>query len=408
MRMLILMLRRPAGTKPFRMFGLTISSLGTAVACAAAGADSHLDLKYEYFWDKNKVWNHTPAFSLTQALSRIWSLGWEQEFDFVTGASRRLGLTDVGHSADRELDAVSGASKVELRYSENPSVTYSNEGRVATASFYASKENDYVSYTPAVSLSFDFNERNTTLGVSYAEYFDDFKPTGAFAGLGGKKRINSACATLAQTLTPLTLVGLTGTWNHSWGYLGHPYDPPVTSDGQMMTEAVPDQKQGGALAAQIVQGFRMGDRLVSLNLDYRRYQDSWGLKSNTVDAKLSRYFTETTFIRLRLRYYNQTGTSFAKEYYTGEEVYRTADIRSFPFTTWLAGAKISSAFPEEWGRSAFLPDRWDLKFDYTFRDTRGDKMEQALNEPRSIRYQLYGTGEDYTQGVVMAGLEFDL
>jgi len=319
--------------------------LAAALPCAASGTGNRLELKDEYFWDKNKVWNQTPAFSLTQALSRIWSFGWEQEFDFVTGASRRIGLDKVGLTGDRDIDAVSGASKIEMRYSENPSLTYSEKGTVATGSLYYSREDDYVSISPAASVSFDFNERNTTVGASYAEFFHDFKPTGAFAGQGGKKRI--------------------------------------TSLGEMMTEAVPNHKQGGALSSQIVQGFQLGDRLGSLNLDYRRYQDDWALKSNTLDAKLSQYFTETAYVRFRLRYYNQTGTAFAKEYYTGNEVYRTADIRWFPFTSWLGGIKISAAFPEDWGKSVFLPDRWDIKFDYTLRDTRGDKVAQAAGDPRT-------------------------
>jgi hypothetical protein len=367
-----------------------------------------LDFKYEYFQDKNGVWNHTPAFLLTQALSRVFSLGWEQELDIVTGASRRIGLEKVGQTGDREVDAISTASKIERRHSESPSLTYSDQGRVASASLYSSREDDYISLSPAASISFDFNERNTTVGASYADFFDTFKPRGAFAGQGGKKRITSLGGTLAQSLTPFTLVGLTATWNRSWGFLGHPYNPPITSDGQMMQEKVPDHKQAGALAGQIVQGFLLGERLGSLNLDYRRYQDSWGLKSGAWDAKLSQYFTETAFLRLRLRYYHQTGTAFAKQYYAGNEVYRTADIRWFPFSTWLVGAKVSAAFPEAWGQSAFLPDRWDLKFDYTFRDTRGDQVGQAGPEPRSLRYQLYNPDESYTQTVIMAGLVFDL
>lgn len=380
----------------------------TAFPSHASGTGSRLVLKHEYFWDKNKVWNQTPAFSLTQALSRVWSLGWEQEFDVVTGASRRIGLEKVGQTGDREIDAVSAASKVELRHSENPSLTYSNEGTVASASLYSSREDDYVSLSPAGSIAFDFNERNTTVGANYAEFFDTFKPRGAFAGQGGKKRISSLGGTLAQSITSLTLIGFTATWNRSWGFLGHPYNPPITVDGQMMQEKVPDRKQAGAVSAQIVQGFRLGDRLGSLNLDYRRYQDTWNLKSGTLDAKLSQYFTETAFIRLRARYYNQTGALFAKERYIGNEAYRTADIRWFPFTSWLVGAKLSAAFPEEWGQSAFLPDRWDIKFDYTLRDTRGDKPAQAASEPRSLRYQLYGPEETYSQGVIMVGLVFDL
>jgi hypothetical protein len=400
---------KPAGFRARLIASCAAGALSfAAIPCAAAGTGSRLEIKHEYFWDKNKVWNQTPAFSLTQALSRVWSLGWEQEFDFVTGASRRIGLAKVGQTGDREIDAVSAASKVEMRHSENPSLTYSDQGTVASASLYSSRENDYVSWSPAGSVSFDFNERNTTVGASYAEFFDTFKPTGAFAGQGGKKRITSLGGTLAQSLTPLTLVGLTATWNRSWGFLGHPYNPPITVDGQMMQEKVPDRKQAGAVSGQLVQGFHLGERLGSLNLDYRRYQDSWGLKSGTLDAKLSQYFTETAFFRLRLRYYNQTGTLFAKEFYSGNEVYRTADIRWFPFTTWLVGAKVSAAFPEEWSRSAFLPDRWDVKIDYALRDTRGDKAGQAAGEPRSLRYQLYGPEETYSQGVIMVGLVFDL
>jgi hypothetical protein len=383
-------------------------ALSLSVGLASAGTGDRLEIKHEYFWDANGVWNHTPAFSLVKSLSRVLSFGWEQELDVVTGASRRIGLDKVGLTGERAIDAVSGASKIETRHSENPSLTYSDEGRVLTGSFYYSRENDYVSLSPAVSASFDFNERNTTLGASYAEFFDDFKPTGHFAGLGGRKRIRSLGGTLAQSLTPLTLFGLTATYTRSWGFLGHPYNPPVNYLGEMMTESVPDVKQAGALAGQIVQGYRLAERLGSLNLDFRRYQDGWGIKSSTLDAKLSQYVTETAYFRLRARWYNQTGATFAKEYYVGNEVYRTADIRFFPFTSWLVGAKISAAFPESWGESAFLPDRWDLKFDYTLRDTHGDKVAPMPGEPRSIRYQLYGPDETYNQGVIMGGLIFDL
>jgi hypothetical protein len=236
-------------------------ALSLSVCLASAGTGDRLEIKHEYFWDANGVWNHTPAFSLVKSLSRVLSFGWEQELDIVTGASRRIGLDKVGLTGERAIDAVSGASKIETRHSENPSLTYSDEGRVLTGSFYYSRENDYVSLSPAVSASFDFNERNTTLGASYAEFFDDFKPTGHFAGLGGRKRIRSLGATLAQSLTPLTLLGLTATYTRSWGFLGHPYNPPVNYLGEMMTESVPDVKQAGALAGQIVQGYRLVERL---------------------------------------------------------------------------------------------------------------------------------------------------
>lgn len=365
-------------------------------------------LKHEYFWDRNKVWNHTPVFDLVLALSRKWSLAWEQELDIVTGASRRIGADKVGQFGDRELDAVSGASKIEVRHSEAPSLTYSHGGNIFTGGLYYSRENDYTSVSPSGSVSMDFFDRNSTLGFSYGEFIDKFNPTGAFAGQGGNKRIRSLGGSVAQSLTSLTLIAFNASYITSWGYLGHPYNPPMDSSGAFMLERVPDRKQAGAVSGQIVQGYHLGDLLGSINLDYRRYQDNWGLKSNTLDVKVSQYFTEGAYFRLRGRYYKQTGTAFAKPVYTGAEDYRSADIRFFPFASWLVGAKVSTAFPDSWGESGFLPDRWDLKFDYMIRDTRGDNANPADGQPRSKLYQLYGPDQEYLQGVIMAGLVFNL
>ena len=379
-----------------------------AIAASAEEGGSSLAFKHEYFWDRNGVWNHTPALALKWVLSRKWSFNWEQELDIVTGASRRLGADKVGQFGDRPLDGVSGASKLEMRHSENPGLAYSHKGVVAAASFYHSRENDYVSMSPAVSLAWDFNERNTTFGINAAEFFDDYRPRGAYAGLGGWKRIRSLGATLAQTLSSLTLVGITGNYVESWGYLGHPYNPPVDSTGSLMDESVPNRKRAGALAGQVVQGYHVGDLLGSINLDMRRFQDSWGIKSTTADIKLHQYFAEGAFFRLRLRYYNQTGASFAKEIYGGSEIYHTADIRFFPFESWLIGAKVSMAFPESWGESLMLPDRWDVKYDQVVRNTGGDPSGSVPGQPRRMLYQLYEPEEYYLQGVMMAGLIFDL
>jgi hypothetical protein len=375
---------------------------------SAEEGGSSLALKHEYFWDRNGVWNHTPAFSLTWALSRKWSLHWEQEVDVVTGASRRLGMEKVGLTGDRDLDAVSGASKVEVRHSENPGIAYAHKGIVASASLYVSREDDYSSFSPAGSLSWDFNDRNTTVGISGAEFRDDYRPTGYFAGMGGRKRIRSLGATFAQSLTPFTLVGLTGSYISSSGYLGHPYNPPIDTSGSIMDESVPDRKQAGALAAQVVQGYLLGDRLGSVNMDVRRFQDTWGIASSTVDLKISQYFMEGAYLRLRGRFYNQTGAAFAKESYVGNETYRTADIRFFPFTSWLAGAKISAPFPDAWGESAMLPDRWDIKYDHIVRNTRGDPAGSNPQGAQRVLYQLYEPEEYYMQGVVMVGLLFNL
>lgn len=387
--------------------GVTLLLLGLQTSFSS-GSGNALTLKHEYFWDKNGVWNHTPVIEWVFGLSRKWKFGWEQELDVVSGASRDLGYRQVGTFMGEDPDRISGASKVELRHSENPSLTYAHQGLSVSGSLYTSHEMDYASWSPSASVSYEFNERNTTVGGSWSEFFDDFKPTGAFSAEGGEKRIRSLSLTLAQTLTPLSLVGLTVNQVRSWGYLGHPYNPPMTVTGMLMTESLPGSKMALAVSGQFVQGFHTGETLNSFNLDLRSYADDWGIRSLTGDLKFNRYIGEATVLRLRVRYYRQSAADFALPYYSGSEALRTADIRHFAFTSWLAGVKLSSTFPEAWTVFGFLPDRWDVKYDFLLRDTRGDEKNQAPGALRRTTYQLYGSDENYTQGTLMVGMTFDL
>jgi hypothetical protein len=375
-------------------------------AAAASEADNGVNMKYMYYWDRNGVWNHTPALEFFKKIASAWKLQYNQELDAVSGASRRLGLRDIGRLGDhdKELDAVTGASQREVRHSEQAGLTYSDRGRVASGSLYFSDEPDYRSYSPALSGSWDFNGRNTTLGASAAFFFDDFHPFGPFRGLGGRRDIASYSATFAQVLTPLSLIGLTANAIHSAGYLGHMYNPVITESGSAIEENLPRRKNSLALSGQIIQGFHLADRLGSVRLEARYYRDDWELASNTADLQWYQYVTDAAWFRLRARGYAQGAAAFAKDRYDGGELYRTADIRYSRFSSLTVGAQIGSSFPDSWGESALLPDRWDIGYDHGVRDTKGD-MDGV--HPL-YHYQLYGPNEYYIQGTFMAGLAFDL
>ena len=373
--------------------------------CASEG-EQGLDFKYMYYWDKNKVWNHTPAFSFFRNLASAWKLQYDQELDYVSGASRRLGLRNIGRLGDHDLklDGITGASRREIRHSEQGTVAYALEGRAASASFYFSDENDYTSYSPSVSGSLDFNARNTTLGAAAAVFFDDMHPTGPFTGLGGSRRILSLSASLTQTLSPLTLGGVTANLIHSSGFLGHPYNPVLTASGNAVLENLPDKKTAWALSGQIIQGFRIGDRLGSLHLDARWYTDDWELRSGTADLQWYQYVKEGTYVRLRARGYGQSAAAFAHSAYAGNELYRTSDLRYYDFTSLLVGLKIGSTFPEGLAASPWLPDRWDISYDHGLRSTKGE--DDGVRP--MFHTQVFPRGERYQQGTFMLGFSFDL
>jgi hypothetical protein len=326
--------------------------------------------------------------------------------DVVTGASRELGTKGSGQAgtlttAGSILDGVSGASQQgpwEPRAGSRVGLTWSDKGRVFSGSLYASRERDYQSFSPAVGGSWDFGERNTTVSWGGSWFFDKEFPYGAWALLGGgPKRVQSYNLGLSQILTPLSLVGGNVTFTRTTGYIGHPYNPVTVIDTPgFVGEHLPSKKDAVAIAGQFLQGFHLGSELGSFSTEYRAYEDSWQLKSHTVTLKWTQHLTEATIFRLQARWYRQWGAAFVKSQYVGDETYLTADIRYYPFSSYLAGAKLMSEFPDGW--PGWLPRRWDLSYDHLWRNTHGNMQ----------LYQLYPADAWYMQGTARAGLSWDL
>ena len=393
-------------------------SLVLAWACGAAALaedGDRMDAKFESFHDRNDVTALSPVVSIQKSVSDHLSVQAEGQFDAVSGASRQWGTSGSGQNPPPDvvsgasgssstvshvLDGVTGASgkgNWEIRDGGRLGATWSDQGRVLSGGLYASTENDYRSFSPSVSGSWDLGERNTTVSAGASWFFDRMDPYGAWGLVGGgSKRVQSYDAGIAQILTPLLLVGANATFTRTTGYIGHPYNPVSTADSGMVAENLPRAKDALALAGQAIQGYRTGGLLGSLDAEYRWYSDSWGLGSNTVTLRLNQHVSDATVVRLQARWYEQTGAAFSKATYRGDELYRTADIRFFPFDSYLVGAKLASEFPEDW--TSPFPRRWDLSYDHLWRDTHGNPL----------LYQFYSPGSWYTQWTFRLGLSWDL
>lgn len=386
-------------------FGLLASILAVSVRASEGDA---LETKFEVFRDRNEVTALSPLFELKKTIAKSLSLMWEGQMDAVTGASREWGVNGSGQldaksGASARLDGISGASRKdepepEIRWGSRLGLTWSRNGRVFSGSLYASKESDYQSFSPSISGAWDFAERNTTLSWGGAWFFDKMTPYGEWGRLGGgEKRVQSYSLGLTQSFTPLTLGGITTNFIRTTGYIGHPYNPVTTRDSGLIAEFLPEKKDALAVSLQAIQGWLWGEKLGSVNLEYRNYRDSWDLRSNTLTIQLSQNLLDATMVRLQGRYYSQVGAWFAQtDLYQGSEVYRTADIRFHRFDSWMAGLKVASEFPDSWG--AWLPRRWNLSYDHLIRNTRGNTR----------LYQLYAPDEFYQQGTARAGLGWDL
>lgn len=350
------------------------NALGVLGIVAWCGVESRLDLRYEYFQDRNDVVSHTPVLSWITNLPKNLVLQWDQEVDAVSGASRMPASSASMKDVSPIIDAISGASTSEFRIGESTRLSYNSEGHVLGVNGSFSYEDDYRSYSPGVFASWDFNQRNTTLGGSYQHFFDDFKSRTGFPA-GGKKSIDSWSLSLAQSLTKTTLVAGGINLIQSNGYLGKPYTPVRLGigpmEGALVPENLPNNRSAIALSGQIVQGFRLVSMLGSCNLSYRFYNDSWGILSHTGDFKMYQHFNDNGYVRLRYRQYWQRGAAFIQENYDGTEEYHSVDLRFFPFNSRLYGIKVQVPMLESWIEATELvPDTWSFSIDATTRDTR--------------------------------------
>lgn len=392
------------------MLKLLLVATWVPMAVFASEGEDRLDTKLEVFRDRNDVLAIAPVIAIVKSISRNFSIDWEAQMDAVTGASREWGLKGSGQVANTDaalkLDGVSGASArkngeiaPEIRAGSRIALVWTDKkGGILSGSVYGSKEGDYSSFSPAISGSWDFAERNFTVSWGASWFFDKMTPYGSWAEMGGgDKRVQSYNLGISQVLTPLSLVGVNATFTRTTGYIGHPYNPVTfVGDNGMAVEHLPERKDAVALAGQFIQGFHLGRQLGSINGEYRWYTDSWNLRSHTATIRWSQHLTEASVLRFQTRVYNQTGAAFASKSYLGSERYRTADIRFFPFNSLLLGAKFSSEFPDDW--AGWLPRRWDLSYDHLWRDTKGNPT----------LYQLYAADAMYMQGTARVGLSWDL
>jgi hypothetical protein len=392
-------LRPKVGTLFFLLLVIGLPNHGVT-----GDADRSLDVKYMHYRDKNGVVNHTPALSFFTRLTQTLGLKWDQELDAVTGASRRLGLKNIGTTGgnDSLLDGITGASRREWRHSEKASLILEKKGRGATASFHFSDENDYTSLAPSLSGQWEFNGRNTTLAAAWSGFFDEMQPQGRFEGRGGKRSIQSWMVSTTQIISPFSLFSLSVNPIHSSGYLGHPYNPILTETGTLVEEELPQSKLSIAMTGKWIQGYRWGERLGSVHVEFRRTDDDWGLWSHTGDLLWHQYLTQGGGLRLRVRRYQQGEANFYKNIYQGDERFRTADIRFSSFSSWTFGVKWFSS--DTWGdRWPKWLQRWDVGYDWGLRNTRG---ELGGGEP-ARHYQLFDKSEFFQEGIFMVGMGFD-
>jgi hypothetical protein len=306
-------------------------------------------------------------------------------FETLSGASP-YSSTDDGNGQTQVF--MSGASIEEKRLDASVNGTrYFKEGTIS-ASVSVSAENDYQSVGIGTGGTIELNDKHTTLLASISTSFDTLSPTdaelfggGRLAADGKTKRSFSIYEGVTQVLNRHQTLQVGIGYTRMTGYLSDPY---------RIKDLRPDSREQHTLSAQYRHHLPQY-RNISWHLDYRFYQDDWGVNANTIGTSI---WKDVSFEGLKftlapnLRYHWQHSADF----YTLEadptsEPFYSDDFRLSAYGAITLGIDIqyhANDFSVTMGLSQYLSDEsWGLT------------GKENTDTPALVEFTTFSLGLDY-------------
>lgn len=314
-------------------------------------------LKHSYFTDDQSIFysqssgNTTPQslISITHGVTERVEVNAHYGVDAVSSATWRV-------------DGVTGATprvRQEYRQESGLGATYTLGVNKFGVSGGVSRERNYESDFAALSVQREFFDRNTTLGLSYAinrDEIDTLKLADA-RPFPRDVSLDAVTLTAAQVLSPKLVAQGSLYFGRQQGYLAHPENIIVNSDGSFAEEVHPGERQRAAVVGRLIRYFETRS---ALHTDYRYYRDTWGISSHTAGLQWYQYFGPHWIGRIGYRLYDQSSADFWNEHPDPAAPFKTIDGKLRPFTSHLYGLKVTTT---KWALPWFDTTAFDAKVD---------------------------------------------
>ncbi len=326
--------------KSSALTALTLSAM--AIPSVSHGAvvpeDKTLSVRYTQYQEGNlpveraNVGSTTDRYAIDVLQLRFltpvddqYSVDTRVQFETLSGASP-FGSADNG--SGQTLVTMSGATIEETRVDVDVVGTrYFEEGTLGS-SVYISKENDYQSLGLGLSGAIEINQKHTILQGSLSTSFDKLSPTDRIITDATTKRSVSLYEGVTQVLDKYRTLQLGVGYTRLKGYLSDPYR---SSDKR------PSRREQTTISAQY--RHYLSTYGAAWHLDYRFYQDDWGVLANTVTSSLWKDFDVLGLhvtLAPNIRYYWQHAADFYTLTAPTEDFY-SSDFRLSAYGAIAAG-----------------------------------------------------------------------
>ncbi len=317
--------------------------------------------------DSDHVFVLTPSIAGTVAKPTAgWSVDASYLVDVISAAS-----VDIVSTASRRWE--------EVRQAGSLGAAWQRGSFGASATGVASFEPDYVSWAAGFALTQDLLSKNLTLLAGYDHAQDVAGRTGTpFSVYSHAINLDSAKAGLSFTLDPATIATaiveadfVDGDTSKPYRYIplfapGTEVHPGASIDTVNATrlsvrviEQVPLTRNRYALTTRVAHRFRAS----TLRLEQRLYDDTWGLKASTTDARFLVDISRRVELGPHARVHAQTAVDFWQLAYVLRPgldfpAFRTGDRELGPLVNLTAGGTLRVGVG-----SAHAPNAWTLGLD---------------------------------------------
>ncbi len=314
-------------------------------------------------------------FYLLTPVSDDWSVALDVQWEDMSGASPWF----VGLDADGGSKVfMSGASIEDTRTTVSVNTRYYFDRGNAGFTYTRSDEDDYESDAVAFDGAYNSADGLTTWSAAVSASFDDIEPTqgvtptntledskDVFGGYLGVSRIISKRAILR--------FGLSYTYRN--GFLTDPYK---------LQDSRPSTRKEWAVSSGY-RHFFTGPN-AALHVDYRYFDDDWGIASHTVDLAWWQNLGRKTQLVPFLRYYTQDEADFFSNTPDFSERYFADDFRLSAFGGITTGLRVRHTVGN-WTLNA-TGERYTTSEDFGIYS--GDES------PALVKYWRYSIGFNYS------------
>jgi hypothetical protein len=283
-------------------------------------------------------------------------VGWEA--DIVSGAS-----VAVVDAPSAEVDAISTATQVyDFRNVVSGGAEIRSDFGSIRAGYAYGSENDYRSHALTLGARAEAFERTAAFDISYARGWDSacdvFQPRNQIPVERRRLAGSEGCFGSATDVTEreVSLNTFQGSWTQAWapifttqltvtaqlvdGFQSNPYRA-VWLGRTAAQEHHPDHR--ARYAAGLGARLWLEPLSGALQAFVRGYRDNWDVMSITAELAYEQVIDGALRIRVRGRYYDQTGAAFFSDDYAlaPRGQYFTGDRELSPFSSTLVGAQLA-------------------------------------------------------------------